>query len=75
MSTATQTFQESVQALQAWLDYLDAEDAKLQGQLARIQGSTLPDIEADIPSAGDTPVDAAPDIASAPDETEEDKWL
>jgi hypothetical protein len=70
-SSATETFQQGVQNLQAWLDFLDGEEAKLQAQLSKMQGgNALPEIEADTPhldeeSFEDLPADA---------EEEVDKW-
>ena len=51
-TTATQTYQQGVQNLQAWLDFLAAEEEKLESQLAKMQGggAHLPEIEADVPS-------------------------
>ncbi len=49
-STATQTYQESVQNLQSWLDFLAEEEERLTAQLAKMQGgSSIPEIEADAP--------------------------
>ena len=51
-STATQTYQESVQNLQSWLDFLAEEEERLTAQLTKMQGGSgaaLPEIEADAP--------------------------
>jgi len=50
-ATATQTYQQGVQNLQGWLDFLDDEESRLQAQLTKMQGngSSLPEIDADTP--------------------------
>ena len=50
-STATETYQQSVQNLQAWIDFLSGEDERVQNQLSKMQGGgqSLPEVDADIP--------------------------
>jgi len=71
-STATQTYQQGIQSLQAWIDFLDSEDAKLQMQLAKMQGDkSLPEIDADLPNAEVLNTSVAPSASEAVD----DDWL
>ena len=75
-SSASETFQRGVQNLQAWLDYLGSEEAKLQGQLAKMQGgNSIPEIDADLPGHfEDDNLNPNPD--PAPEKAEdEDAWL
>jgi hypothetical protein len=54
--SATQTYQQGVQNLQGWLDFLDGEEAKLEAQLLKMQGGNaapLPQIDADLPEIFD----------------------
>jgi hypothetical protein len=75
-SSASETFQRGVQNLQAWLDFLAEEEAKLQAQLAKMQGGTaIPEIDADLPShfANEIP-EANPN--PTPEKAEDaDDWL
>ena len=73
-SSATETFQQGVQNLQAWLDYLGEEEGKLQAQLSKMQGggTALPEIEADTPHLDEESLDGPPDLGG--DEEEVDKW-
>ena len=73
-STATQTYQQGIQSLQAWLDYLNSEEAKLQAQLAKMQGGdkSLPEIDADLPDLEVLDTSAAPSASEAVDD---DSWL
>ncbi len=75
MSTATQTYQQGIQSLQAWLDYLDSEEVKLQTQLAKMQGGdkSLPEIDADLPPMGKAAPENDKADTSLPDD--EDDWL
>ena len=73
-SSATETFQRGVQSLQAWLDFLDSEESKLQAQLAKMQGNgkAIPEIDADFPPLAE--VDES-DVAEDTDATDDDSWL
>ena len=73
-SSATETFQRGVQSLQAWLDFLDSEESKLQAQLAKMQGNgkAIPEIDADLPPLAE--VDES-DVAEDTDATDDDSWL
>ena len=72
-SSATETFQQGVQNLQAWLDFLDEEEGKLQAQLSKMQGGTaLPEIDADAPHLPEEFFDD--DLPSVDGEEEVDKW-
>ena len=71
-SSATETFQQGVQNLQAWLDFLDEEEGKLQAQLSKMQGgATLPEIDADAPHLSEEFLEDLPPVDS---EEEVDKW-
>jgi hypothetical protein len=71
-SSATETFQQGVQNLQAWLDFLDEEEGKFQAQLSKMQGGTaLPEIEADAPHLDEEFLGDLPDMDS---DEEVDKW-
>ena len=50
-STATETYQQSVQNLQAWIDFLSGENERVQNQLSKMQGGgqSLPEVDADLP--------------------------
>ena len=50
-STATETYQQSVQNLQAWIDFLSSENERVQNQLSKMQGGgqSLPEVDADLP--------------------------
>jgi len=74
-STATQTYQQGIQSLQAWLDYLDSEEAKLQTQLAKMQGGdkSLPEIDADLPLMEEVAQENKKADTSLPDDA--DDWL
>ena len=73
-TTATQTYQQGVQNLQGWLDFLAAEEEKLQAQLTKMQGgeASLPEIEADAPE----PISALPEEILEESDSEEKlpKW-
>lgn len=77
-STATETYQQSVQNLQAWIDHLTSERERVQNQLNKMQGggSALPLIDADIPYVGeeDSPLPAFLDDADDKEESISDKW-
>ena len=49
--TATETYQQSVQNLQAWIDFLSGENERVQNQLSKMQGGgqSLPEVDADLP--------------------------
>jgi hypothetical protein len=75
-SSASDTFQRGVQNLQAWLDYLDSEEAKLQAQLFKMQGGTaIPEIDADLPDyfedEASIPASGQADAAAVDD----DDWM
>lgn len=76
IGSASETFQRGVQNLQEWLDFLAEEESKLQAQLAKMQGgTTIPEIDADLPSYFEDEVpasspDPAPEIAE-----DADDWL
>ena len=73
-SSATETFQQGVQNLQAWLDFLDEEEGKLQAQLSKMQGgATLPEIDADAPHLPEEFFEDLPPVDGEPEE-EVDKW-
>ena len=58
-NTVTQTYQNGVLNLQAWLDFLSVEEEKLETQLAKMQGGSavLPGIDVDTPDmAKDEPL-------------------
>jgi hypothetical protein len=74
-NTATQTYQEGVQNLQSWLDFLSAEEEKLGAQLAKMQGgnTSLPEIDADVPYMEEEDLSAP--LPSPDDDAEDvDKW-
>ena len=73
MSTETQTYQQGIQNLQAWLDFLAEQEDRLQTQLVKMQsgGQALPDVDADLPPLNDL----SADVYSDDDEDEEvRKW-
>lgn len=74
MSTATQTYQQGIQNLQAWLDFLAEQEDRLQTQLVKMQngGQALPDVDADLPPLNDLSVDVYDDENE--DDEEVGKW-
>ena len=63
--SATQTYQQGVQNLQGWLDFLDGEEAKLEAQLLKMQGGNaapLPQIDADLPEIFDDETPGLPEL-------------
>lgn len=75
MSNAvTQTYQEGVQNLQAWLDFLSVEEERLEAQLAKMQGGSavLPRIDVDAPDMAKD--DFSEPLPSEGDLENVDKW-
>lgn len=74
MSTATQTYQQGIQNLQAWLDFLAEQEDRLQTQLVKMQsgGQPLPDVDADLPPLNNLSVDVYSDKGE--DDEEVGKW-
>jgi hypothetical protein len=74
MSTATQTYQQGIQNLQAWLDFLAEQEDRLQTQLVKMQGGgqALPDVDADLPPLNDLSDDVYSDEGE--DDEEVGKW-
>ena len=76
-TTATQTYEQGIQNLQAWLDFLAIEEEKLGIQLAKMQGgsgASLPEIDADVPPLGAAYFDEDPPESQAETKTKPEKW-
>ncbi|MBT7071587.1 MAG: hypothetical protein HN975_11940 [Anaerolineae bacterium] len=76
-TTATQTYEQGIQNLQAWLDFLAIEEEKLGVQLSKMQGGSgvsLPEIDADTPPLAAEYFTEHPPESQAETKTKPEKW-
>ena len=73
-STATETYQQSVQNLQAWIDFLSSENERVQNQLSKMQGGgqSLPEVDADLPFIAED--DPGAPVLDDDEDNEVGKW-